>query len=85
MCSGIKVTCSFTMNCHAIIHINVCNWFTHLQPELQTRHIDDSIFTVHSSGTKLHIRLSCTLILQTNSAQVAISRTQEMFFHNGLG
>ena len=48
MCNGIKVTCSFMMNCHAIIHINVCNWFTHLQPEWQTTcHIDDSIFTVN--------------------------------------
>ena len=47
MCSGIKVTCSFTMNCHAIIHINVCNWFTHPQPELQTTcHIDNPTFTV---------------------------------------
>jgi len=47
MCSGIKVTCSFMMNCHAIIRINVCNWFTHLQPEWQTTcHIDDSIFSV---------------------------------------
>ena len=36
MCSGIKVTCSFMMNCHAIIRINVCNWVTHLQPEWQT-------------------------------------------------
>jgi len=34
MCSGIKVTCSLMMNCHVIICINVCNWFTHLQPEL---------------------------------------------------
>ena len=47
MSSGIKVTFSFMMNCHAIIYINVCNWFTHLQPERQTTcHIDDSIFTV---------------------------------------
>ena len=35
MCSGIKeVTCSFMMNSHAIIRINVCNWFTHLQPDV---------------------------------------------------
>jgi len=47
MCSGIKVTCSFLINCHTIIRINACNWFTHLQPESQTTcHIDDSIFTV---------------------------------------
>ena len=23
----------FMMNCHVIIRIHVCNWFTHLQPE----------------------------------------------------
>ena len=42
-----KVTCSFMMNSHTIICINVCNWFTHLQPEWQTTcHIDNPIFTV---------------------------------------
>jgi len=70
MCSGIKVTCSFMMNCHVIIRIHVCNWFTHLQPEWQTIcHIDHPIFTVycqsqnhtHSFGSLPKFHLSETL------------------------
>jgi len=38
MCSGIKVTCSFVMNCHAIIRIHVCNWFTQSQNTLGEFH-----------------------------------------------
>jgi len=35
------------MNSHVIILIDVCNWFTHLQPERQTIcHNDNPIFTV---------------------------------------
>ena len=52
MCSGIKVTCSFMMNCHVIICINVCNWFSHLQPEWQTIcQIDYPIFTVQKMAS----------------------------------
>ena len=36
MYRGIKVTWSFMMNSHVIIHIHVCIWFIHLQPEWQT-------------------------------------------------
>ena len=47
ICNGIKVTCSFTMNCNVIICIHVRNWLTQLQPEWQTLcHNDDPIFTV---------------------------------------
>jgi len=49
MCSGIKVTCSFMMNCHAIIRINVCNGSLIYNQNDKLRHIDDSIFTVISS------------------------------------
>ena len=44
MCSGIQVTCSFMMNCDAIILTHVCNWFTHLQPEWQTTSYWQSYF-----------------------------------------
>jgi len=48
MCSGIKVTCSFTMIILSCNYLHVCNWFTYLQPEWQTIcRIDDPIFTVH--------------------------------------
>ena len=35
------------MNSHVIICINVCNWFTHLQPD-KLCHNDGPIFTVYS-------------------------------------
>ena len=34
ICSGIKVTCSFMMNCNVIIRVHVCNWFTHQNDKL---------------------------------------------------
>jgi len=32
------------LNCHAVIRVNVCNWFTHLQPEWQSHVILTILF-----------------------------------------